>query len=97
MRVALALVSLLLALSIGGQAPQDKFFDSNGVQIRYVEQGTGDPVLLIHGYTRSIETNWIEPGSFKNSRRTIASSRSTCAATARAASRTTRRRTAAKP
>src|SRR5262249_47141684 len=33
-----------------GQDQQDKFFDSNGVRIRYVEQGTGEPVVLIHGF-----------------------------------------------
>jgi pimeloyl-ACP methyl ester carboxylesterase len=44
----------------------DKSFNSNGVQIRYVEQGAGEPVLLIHGYTRSIETNWIETGVFQD-------------------------------
>jgi pimeloyl-ACP methyl ester carboxylesterase len=36
------------------------------VRIRYVDEGSGEPVLLIHGYTRSIETNWIAPGVFAN-------------------------------
>jgi hypothetical protein len=40
MRVLLIGVSLLLATSIPAQAPQDRFFDSNGVQIRYIEQGS---------------------------------------------------------
>jgi pimeloyl-ACP methyl ester carboxylesterase len=56
---------LCLATSVSVQT-QDKFFDSNGVKIRYVEQGTGEPVLLIHGYTRSIESNWVDPGVFQN-------------------------------
>jgi pimeloyl-ACP methyl ester carboxylesterase len=33
-----------------GQDLQDKFFDSKGVRIRYVEQGTGEPVVLVHGF-----------------------------------------------
>jgi len=66
MRFALASLCVLLAAPPAAQAPKDTFFDSNGVQIRYVEQGAGEPVLLIHGYTRSIETNWIEPGIFQN-------------------------------
>jgi pimeloyl-ACP methyl ester carboxylesterase len=45
---------------------QDKFFDSSGVQIRYIEQGTGEPVVLIHGYASSIERSWIEPGVLPN-------------------------------
>ncbi|MEA2564318.1 MAG: hypothetical protein QOH06_5822 [Acidobacteriota bacterium] len=28
----------------------DEFFDSNGVKIRYVTEGKGDPVVLIHGW-----------------------------------------------
>jgi len=66
MRILLAAASLLVAVPSAAQAPPDKFFNSNGVQIRYVEQGSGEPVLLIHGYTRNIETNWIEPGIFQN-------------------------------
>ena len=35
------------------------------MQIRYVDQGTGEPILLIHGYTQSIERNWIDNGVFQ--------------------------------
>lgn len=28
----------------------DQFFDSNGVNIRYVHQGEGEPVILVHGF-----------------------------------------------
>lgn len=31
-------------------AAADQFFDSNGVKIRYVTEGTGEPVVLIHGW-----------------------------------------------
>ena len=31
-------------------AAADQFFDSNGVKIRYVTAGTGQPVVLIHGW-----------------------------------------------
>lgn len=44
--------------------PQDHFFDSNGVRIRYVEQGQGPPVVLIHGYTGNLERHWMNPGVF---------------------------------
>ncbi len=47
-------------------APQDNFFDSNGVRIRYVDQGHGPPVVLIHGYTGNIERHWIASGVFAN-------------------------------
>jgi pimeloyl-ACP methyl ester carboxylesterase len=41
---------------------QDKFFNSNGVRIRYTEQGSGEPVVLVHGLTGNIELNWVETG-----------------------------------
>ena len=29
-------------------------FDSNGVEIAYVDEGAGDPVLLIHGFASNV-------------------------------------------
>ena len=46
-------------------AAQDQFFDSDGVRIRYVDQGSGQPVVLIHGYTGSI-AGWVETGVLPN-------------------------------
>ena len=31
-------------------------------RIRYVEAGSGAPVVLLHGYTRFLESNWVERG-----------------------------------
>jgi pimeloyl-ACP methyl ester carboxylesterase len=45
---------------------QDKFFDSNGVRIRYVDQGVGQPIVLIHGFTGDVETSWVKPGVLGN-------------------------------
>lgn len=67
MRYRIGLVmTLLLFVSHGFAAAEDKFFDSNGVQIRYVEEGSGAPVVLVHGYGSSIEGNWIDTGVFAN-------------------------------
>src|SRR5688572_2364514 len=41
---------------------EDFFFDSAGVAIRYVEAGTGAPVVLVHGYTSDLEDQWIGTG-----------------------------------
>ena len=65
MRQLVVVMGLALASRAIAQTT-DKSFNSNGVQIRYVEQGAGEPVLLIHGYTRSIETNWLETGVFQD-------------------------------
>src|SRR5262245_48707632 len=44
-----AVALLCLAVMPGIGFTQDKFFDSNGVRIRYVEKGGGEPVILLHG------------------------------------------------
>jgi pimeloyl-ACP methyl ester carboxylesterase len=59
-----ALIQGLLAacIWIGAATAQDRFFLSGGVRINYVDHGAGAPVLLIHGFTASIEPAWIETG-----------------------------------
>ena len=42
-----------------------KFFDSNGVRLRYVEQGDGQPIVLLHGNGNTLQS-WIDAGVFKN-------------------------------
>jgi pimeloyl-ACP methyl ester carboxylesterase len=61
--VALTLVIASVAAAQSA-APQDQFFDSGGVQIRYVEQGTGTPVILLHGYTGTLDRHFIANGVF---------------------------------
>jgi pimeloyl-ACP methyl ester carboxylesterase len=48
-----------------GRAAEEGSFDSNGVQIHYLVQGQGDPVLLIHGFTMNIRAQWRGPGILK--------------------------------
>jgi pimeloyl-ACP methyl ester carboxylesterase len=44
-------LSVLTVLVVCGLAPAaDDVFDSNGVKIRYVTEGKGEPVVLIHGW-----------------------------------------------
>jgi pimeloyl-ACP methyl ester carboxylesterase len=37
-------------------------FDSEGVRIAFIDEGEGEPVLLIHGFASNVRANWIEPG-----------------------------------
>lgn len=37
-------------------------FVSQGVRIAFLDEGQGDPVLLIHGFASSAKFNWIDPG-----------------------------------
>jgi pimeloyl-ACP methyl ester carboxylesterase len=60
MRTIFALV-LWIALA-GPAAAQDRFFDSGGARIRYVDVGAGAPVVLIHGFTGDVERSWTNTG-----------------------------------
>jgi len=37
-------------------------FNSDGVRLAFIDEGAGEPVLLIHGFASSVRANWIEPG-----------------------------------
>ncbi len=59
---ALVVCLYLAPATVWAEAPKVKtpYFDSNGVKIHYTVQGKedGEPVLLIHGFTLSIEEQW---------------------------------------
>jgi pimeloyl-ACP methyl ester carboxylesterase len=37
-------------------------FQSDGVDIAYIDEGEGEPILLIHGFGSSIAVNWVSTG-----------------------------------
>jgi len=37
-------------------------FSSNGIEIAYLDEGSGEPVLLIHGFASNVGTNWVDTG-----------------------------------
>ena len=39
-----------------------KSFASDGIEIAYLDEGKGEPILLIHGFASNIVTNWVDPG-----------------------------------
>ena len=51
-------------------------FASDGVRLAFIDEGEGEPVLLIHGFASSVRANWIEPGWVslltRNRRRVVA-------------------------
>ena len=60
-----ALVRLAVALFVVQvAAPPDQFFDSNGVRLRYVEQGSGPAIILMHGLTGTLDRHFIANGVF---------------------------------
>jgi pimeloyl-ACP methyl ester carboxylesterase len=53
------LLTLLVGVAAAQQtAPPDNFFDAGGVNIRYIEKGEGEPLLLIHGFSVNTEFQW---------------------------------------
>ncbi|PVB60000.1 alpha/beta hydrolase [Labrenzia sp. 011] len=51
-------------------------FEFDGVRIAYLDEGEGDPILLIHGFASNRQVNWAYPGwvdlLVKDGRRVIA-------------------------
>jgi pimeloyl-ACP methyl ester carboxylesterase len=37
-------------------------FRNDGVDIAYLDEGEGDPVVLVHGFASTKEVNWLHPG-----------------------------------
>lgn len=46
--------------------PQDHFFHSGGVRLRYIEQGQGPAIVLMHGYTGNADRHFVANGVFAN-------------------------------
>lgn len=49
-------------------------FDSDGVRIDFLDEGEGEPILLIHGFASNVATNWVGPEwvrTLKNSGRRV--------------------------
>src|SRR5918994_1694115 len=64
--IAALLVSPAWASAQTSAAPPDQFFDSNGVRLRYVDQGQGPAIVLMHGYTGTLDRHFIANGVFAN-------------------------------
>jgi pimeloyl-ACP methyl ester carboxylesterase len=69
LRLQRYILPALFALSlILGSAPpsmaaaESQFFDAKGVKLHYLVEGTGEPVVLIHGAKSSARMNWELPG-----------------------------------
>jgi len=60
-KTRLLLVWLLVFSTSPLLVADDFFFDSAGVKIHYTVEGKGEPVVLIHGFSASIQMNWGAP------------------------------------
>lgn len=39
-----------------------QFFENDGLKLAYIDEGEGEPILLIHGFASSHFYNWVQPG-----------------------------------
>jgi len=63
--MTLRTLTVIACLFVAGPAQAQQAaqsFDSNGVQIQYVDKGRGAPVVLLHGFTGSYARHWEAPG-----------------------------------
>ncbi|HZU35398.1 MAG TPA: alpha/beta hydrolase, partial [Gemmataceae bacterium] len=64
-RFGLLLTGWVFVLPGVASAAEEAYFNSDGVKIHYIVEGKGEPVLLIHGFTANIGTQWRLPGIIK--------------------------------
>src|SRR5919199_1857060 len=64
-RAVWGVACVLALLAPRGVRAGDKYFDADGVKIRYTDQGRGEPVVLVHGFGANIEDQWDLPGVIK--------------------------------
>src|SRR5262249_47215687 len=62
-RIAAALVSLVSTPAFA--VDDGKFADFGGVKIHYIDRGKGEPIVLLHGGTSSLES-WVRTGVVAN-------------------------------
>jgi pimeloyl-ACP methyl ester carboxylesterase len=46
----------------GKGSPKMASFDSSGVEISYVVEGRGPPIVLVHGFASNLQGNWRATG-----------------------------------
>ncbi|NTS29728.1 Pimeloyl-ACP methyl ester carboxylesterase [Phyllobacterium sp. YR620] len=39
-----------------------QFFENDGLKLAFLDEGEGEPILLIHGFASSSFYNWVQPG-----------------------------------
>src|SRR5688572_7199163 len=37
-------------------------FEHDGVEIAFLDQGHGEPIVLVHGFASTAQVNWVNPG-----------------------------------
>lgn len=59
LRLCLFSAALIAGSAFSQPIPENQYFESDGVSIRYFELGSGEPVIAIHGYASNSDA-WLE-------------------------------------
>jgi pimeloyl-ACP methyl ester carboxylesterase len=54
---------------LGMPRKKGRFFDSEGARIHFTDEGSGEPVVLVHGFAVNADLNWRLPGIMRTLRR----------------------------
>ena len=66
--IGAAIVAAALLVSTGGglwwltRRVEGSYFDSDGVRIHFTDEGSGVPLVLLHGFAVNADLNWRLPG-----------------------------------
>jgi len=64
MRLSIATFFILLTIPAAATSAEYEFFTSNGDTLRYVQGGSGETVVLLHGFSGSAEGAYINVGTY---------------------------------
>ena len=64
MKTESVLVFLVACFALSANAQESRHFDAAGLSLRYLIEGEGDTVVLLHGFSGSAEGLYIAPGTF---------------------------------
>ena len=60
--IATFILLVFYNINVYGSSPQkEAFFNSNGFKLHYLEQGEGEAVILLHGFTMDAQS-WVDKG-----------------------------------
>jgi pimeloyl-ACP methyl ester carboxylesterase len=57
--LSLGLISIVFFSALRDLMPR---FHHGPVEIAYLDQGEGEPIILVHGFASNKEVNWVQPG-----------------------------------
>jgi pimeloyl-ACP methyl ester carboxylesterase len=61
MRFLIGALAILAGIAHAGES---RYFDSDGVRLRYIIDGGGETVVLLHGFSGSSQGLYVNPGTF---------------------------------